>query len=423
MKIIKVIICIVSITSVFVILNGCSNEINYKEILAFPVYGQSLALAEAAERVSSNEELASYNGRILTENLDLKFGYFADSRFKQRLKRLIGYKKRSFEISSYGMAEFLIDNSVIDKDQAVCIFPGGQGATSIDGLSKGTPPYEKFMSEIRHACSKAKRMGILFKVPAVCWMQGETDITNGKGAAYREKLLSLRSDMSHDIMKITGQKEEVCFICYQSNCLTLSKSYTANSYLLHETEVPQAQMEIVSSEDCFIPSGPVYAYDYTADNIHLNGVSQKQFGALQALAAKRLLNGEGRGNALIPKSVEIQSDSIIKIVCNVPVPPLVFDTLLINKAENYGFSVVKSDNSNILKDIRIVKDTLVLSCSGNVHESKLRYAVNGDKMKSGRVNGPRGNLRDSQGDKYFIMIKDEKCQLHNWCWQFSILVK
>src|SRR5574344_1881522 len=63
------------------LLCGCGQKREDKEILAFPVYGQSHALAESAERVSDNNELQSYGGRILTQNLDTKFGYFADNKF------------------------------------------------------------------------------------------------------------------------------------------------------------------------------------------------------------------------------------------------------------------------------------------------------------------------------------------------------
>ena len=405
------------------LLCGCGQKREYKEILAFPVYGQSHALAESAERVSDNNELQSYGGRILTQNLDTKFGYFADTWLKQRIKRLIGYKKRSFEISSYGMAEYMIDNDMIDKGSAICIFPGGRGATQIDGLEKGSQPYHKFLKEIKCAYKKASKQGVKFRVPAVCWMQGESDITNGGGATYKAKLLVLRSDMSNDIKKITGQKEEVKFICYQANCITLAKTFNNYSFSMHEMEVPQSQLELVINDNNFIPSGPLYPYNYVDNYIHLDGVSQKRFGAIAALAAQRLLRGEAEDVSLYPSSCNACNDTVIRIAFKVPAAPLVFDTIAISKVDNYGFSVLNKSGVDILRRVQLEPESVILYCNDKVSGTQVRYAVNGEKMKSGRIFGPRGNLRDSQGNSYSINIKGKIYSLPNWCWQFILPVR
>src|SRR5574344_2510 len=409
--------------SVVFLLSGCSQKIEYKEILAFPVYGQSLALAEEAERISDNKELQSYGGRILTQNLDTDFGYFADTWLKQRIKRLIGYKKRYFELSSYGMAEYMIDNDMIEKGQALCICPGGRGATAINGLVKGTQPYNKFMSEIKTAYDRASKRGVVFRVPAVCYMPGETDITDGSGAAYKTTLSKLRQDMSNDIRKITGQREEVKFICDQVNCITLSKNYDSTSFLLRALEVPQAQLDLVVNDTNFIPSGPLYPYSYVDQYVHMDGLSQKRFGALSALSAQRLLHGEPRKSFLYPDSYSVDNDTIVQVFFNVPFPPLSIDTLSVRKVKNYGFSVVNESGSDILDKVQLTPESVLLYCNGSVHGTSVRYAVNGQTMKSGNVLGSRGNLRDSQGDKYNIKIKGKIYTLPNWCYQFALLVK
>ena len=49
----------------------------HRVVLCVPVYGQSLALGEEAERITDFDSLAHYaDGRIVTENLDHQFGYF-----------------------------------------------------------------------------------------------------------------------------------------------------------------------------------------------------------------------------------------------------------------------------------------------------------------------------------------------------------
>ena len=44
-------------------------------------------------------------------------------------------------------------------------------------------------------------------------------------------------------------------------------------------------------------------------------------------------------------------------------------------------------------------------------------------MKSGRIHGPRGNLRDSQGDSLSITIQGKDYPIHNWCYQFDIHIQ
>ena len=66
-----------------------------------------------------------YNGRIVTENLDYNFGYFDGQEWKQGLKRILHYQKKSFELSVYSMAESLATQ--LGEDTMICIFPGGAG--------------------------------------------------------------------------------------------------------------------------------------------------------------------------------------------------------------------------------------------------------------------------------------------------------
>lgn len=67
-------------------------------------------------------------------------------------------------------------------------------------------------------------------------------------------------------------------------------------------------------------------------------------------------------------------------------------------------------------------DLVKLCCSRTPNGSKVRYAVNGLKGKSGFRSGPRGNLRDSQGEKQKATIGEQIYPLDNWCYQFDILL-
>ena len=79
-----------------------------------------------------------------------------------------------------------------------------------------------------------------------------------------------------------------------------------------------------------------------------------------------------------------------------------------NKVKNYGFSVITPDNRDIARSVNIVDNTVVIGCSEDTKGCKVRYGANGEKDKSGRRLGARGNLvrRESQG-------------LPAWCYMFN----
>ena len=115
-------------------------------------------------------------------------------------------------------------------------------------------------------------------------------------------------------------------------------------------------------------------------------------------------------------------DNEVHILFNVPCPPLCFDTISVRKISNYGFNVIRKDDADIISDIKIDGDTIIIKCKESPIGCKMRYAVNGEYLKSGWRIGPRGNLRDSQGNTKQIEIIGKTYALHNWCYQFDYLV-
>ena len=57
------------------------------------------------------------------------------------------------------MAKMLADS--LGKDTIICIFPGGQGATPIKDLCKGTSPYQCFLERIESAYNNALKMAAM----------------------------------------------------------------------------------------------------------------------------------------------------------------------------------------------------------------------------------------------------------------------
>lgn len=381
---------------------ACQKDYDHKTILCIPVYGQSLALGEEAERMTDFDSLAAYtDGRIVTENLDHSFGYFENDNFKHWIKKTAGYQKRAYELSVYKMAQVLADQ--FGEDTLICIFPGGQGATTIADLSKGTLPYQRFIENIQTAYETAQERGWDFTVPAICWMQGESDIVDYPNTVYQDMLTQIWKDMNDDILLITQQTDSIPFICYQANSLTRAEQFKASSYVCRETEVPQTFVNLLRDNNHFWASGPTYPYTCVNEKIHIDAQGQQAIGELAARSVIGIIRGAERFCGLIPTKTVTDNDTIT-IHFNTSFQ-LALDTVQVRKAEHYGFSVINKENKNILQEVIIDSLSVKIICSESPIGCRIRYAVNGDYMKSGNQHGPRGNLRDSGG---------------NWCYQFDL---
>lgn len=393
---------------------------DHKVVVCIPVFGQSYALGEEATRITNFDSLRiNYDGRIVTEHMDYVFGYFDhSSRLKQYLKRLLHYDKKAFELSVYGMAEDLI--SQLGKDTLVCIFPGGHGMNVITGLMKPQKPYKKFIEEIAYAHKKAMDRGWGFYVPAICWMQGESDIVEYPNTDYKGLFHQMYIALNTDIKKITHQQDNIKIICYQTSVITKGERYRLNNYNALEPRTPTAQMEMIRDDSLIWASGPTYPYHFVREALHIDAIGQKSIGSLAAISALQIIRHETPNIGLMPLDF-IVSENQIRIPFHVPYPPLCLDTITVNKADNYGFNVIRKDNTDIISSISINQDTVIINCKESPIDCKIRYAVNGEHLKGGCQSGPRGNLRDSQGDNKTVKIAGKTYPLHNWCYQFDVL--
>lgn len=60
-----------------------------------------------------------------------------------------------------------------------------------------------------------------FYVPAICWMQGESDMYDYTNVDYKQKLNQFSIDINKDIKAITHQKQDIKIVSYQTNMLAL----------------------------------------------------------------------------------------------------------------------------------------------------------------------------------------------------------
>ena len=393
---------------------------DHKVVICIPVYGQSYALGEEATRITDFDSLRiNYDGRIVTEHMDYVYGYFDhSSRLKQYVKRLLHYDKKAFEISVYGLAETLVPQ--LGEDTIVCIFPGGHGMDAITRLMKPVKPYNKFIEEIAYAYQQAVKRGWEFYVPAVCWMQGESDVVEYANTDYKTLFHQMYDTLNTDIKDVTHQQKDIRIICYQTSAITKGERYKLNNYSALEPCTPTAQMEMIKEDSLIWASGPTYPYHFVREALHIDAIGQKSIGALAAISALKIIRHETPSIGLMPLDF-IVSENHIRIPFYVPCPPLCFDTIAVRKADNYGFNVIRKDNADIISSVSINQDTVIINCKESPINCKIRYAVNGEYLKGGCMSGPRGNLRDSQGDHQTIVISGKTYPLHNWCYMFDYL--
>ena len=56
-----------------------------------------------------------------------------------------------------------------------------------------------------------------FYVPAICWMQGESDMYDYTNVDYKQRLNQFSFDINKDIKVITHQKQDIKIVSYQAH--------------------------------------------------------------------------------------------------------------------------------------------------------------------------------------------------------------
>jgi hypothetical protein len=106
--------------------------------------------------------------------------------------------------------------------------------------------------------------------------------------------------------------------------------------------------------------------------------------------------------AIINENVQ---GTVHEYVYNVPTPPLRIKTDWVWETPNYGFEVVNRDTYDYIDIITSVAvtaaDRITVITSRPLSENEVMtygWGVTQLMGKSGRINGPRGNICDSSGD-------------------------
>ncbi|HBY53550.1 MAG TPA: hypothetical protein DEH15_14050 [Marinilabiliales bacterium] len=299
----------------------------------------------------------------------------------------------------------------------------GYGGKTIEQLSE-----EHFdpihYSDFRNCISYASAISSSIHCPAIFWMQGEYNylygsdtITNGlkKGGTptanknlYKSLLLKLKNNMQHDIMVQYQQTDKPLFITYQ-----VGKQYTKGNTL----EIGMAQLEASNENRDIVCAGPVY---WVPDrNGHLDPNGYRWYGELLGKVYYQTKVLKKAFKPLQPKKiVRFRASNKLRIDFLVPHAPLVIDTNLVKKTENYGFEIFVNGTKTEIESLFVEGNSVSLTC-----RNKLKGNI--EVLYAGPNNKGCGNLRDSDiaiGTTNYIDL-DKKDENGNYVFEREVTAK
>ena len=283
----------------------------------------------------------------------------------------------------------------------------GKGSTSLAQLSKGTEPYNRFLSQIQKANELATQVGNMFKVTAFSWAQGSSG--NGTELSYADGLEKLRYDLETDIKAITGQIEPLKCITWQPFPRGLGETKT-----LYDNYVGASE-----TYEHIICAGPTYWLDtLTKSNLHFDSKSQAKLGAMFGKAYKCTINDEIKFESLKPIKIN-HKGKIALLKFNNTDSNLVLDSTSLTLAAGYGFKVIDTHGTETTLEVSVVSSNILKLYLPTRNFNDTDRIVYGDVGNGwGFADRIRGNLRTDKEFEYNLN-RGEKLKIQDWCVVFD----
>lgn len=284
----------------------------------------------------------------------------------------------------------------------------GEGGKRIHELRDTYVP-NNLLPAITAAYNLAQTGGKTYGMSAITFVHGEADNANPTTITqYKDITLGVLATIDAHVKATNGQTEDVKLITSQLASFGSAISQPKIELALYELAMENPNKVFMAC--------PLYIFDYT-DNYHLNNIGSKWLGAYLGLTYKRVVIDGEDWKPVHPIS-HIKQGRVTEVKFHVPVQPLVFDTVQVAKnTDTYGFSLVDSSGTAItIESVSITQpDTLKFVTAAPIPAgAKLRYAWT-PVAQPNRTTGPRGNLRDSQGDTIVFDDLGINKRMDNWC--------
>lgn len=279
-------------------------------------------------------------------------------------------------------------------------------------LKKGgsTGVYEKIIKQIKTLLNYPLKP--TYKAVFVIHGEGDGNIGN---AEYDINLAEWLDDFTGDIQTLTGQTEQPVMLTCQTSSVA---GYKKTAETRHQFTTPFLQLKASATHPRIFLVCPKYQFSYK-DYAHILANDTKWLGEYYA-KVKRIVVDEGKDwLGLRPKSLLKIDNRTVEIEFHVPVAPLVFDEALVSNPGNYGFNLYNAGSVKIASVALIAEQNKVrITATDDIpKDATITYAFdNGVGGKSGKAEGARGNLRDSDP----TVSSDGKFNLYNWAFAFEL---
>ncbi|UAA39645.1 hypothetical protein KIH87_04615 [Paraneptunicella aestuarii] len=387
-------------------------------------YGQSLSRGALALPIISNAQ--PYGNMTFSEGVHARAsaeGYALDA-FMPLVEEEVGNQG---ETPTSGTLNYLVelieteDNIPWDQQESAYIgsAPGRRGYP-IDLLHKGSIYWTAMMEQVQAAKTLTEAEELSYRVAAITWTQGETDYANNTPReTYTQLFSQMSDDFVSDVTAITGQSEPPILITYQ---IAAHRRYEKDDFT-----IALSQKDVAAQKEQVYLATPMYHLEYGDDNLHLTAEGSLMLGKYYGLVAKKVLIDGTEWEPLQPETIS-WTPNAITIALHVPQGELTIDTETVSEAPNYGFDIWNAENTQILDVISSVSlngSNITIQLSQEVPAgSRLTYARGRpeDPFVANRTEGPRGNIRDSQGDSYQYLGQDGITRrLDNYLVMFQVI--
>lgn len=299
-----------------------------------------------------------------------------------------------------------VENRVLRSDGSFRCFASvsALGSTEIADLDQGSATYTALMADITGAKALADAAGLSYVVPVFPWLQGEADVDEATTpSTYKTLLTDLQADFQTDAKVITSQTGDIPLLMYQ---VATHKHYSKT-----DPAIARAQQEVFETSDLVVMVAPGYIFEYP-DGVHLgSGEAYRELGAYYGWYAKRIeIDGEDPANLKpLAPTAHARTSSTIEITFRTRYGGLRldFDRVRDNTYGDvvHGFRVFEADGTTAIPIDKVEvwppagNKVLITVAAGETVPANavVDYAHVGEGT-SGRLVGPRGNLRDEQGE-------------------------
>ncbi|MBE0441414.1 hypothetical protein EI164_04955 [Psychrobacter sp. FME13] len=312
------------------------------------------------------------------------------------------------ETISTGFAKKLLSVAI---DRTLLMSGQAWGGKSYAQIKKGgeSGVYEKIIKQAQYAANLDGGSN----VHAVFMIHGEQDGAEGN-TSYDANLRELLNDYNADIKAVNGQTDNVVMLLCQVSSMSGYKTEATRSTFV----TPFLQLKATQDNDDMFLVCPKYFFDYV-DHAHINAEATRTLGEYYAKVYRQAVIEGKPWKPLQPNNITSVASTIV-IDFDVPKPPLVIDTVkVLEGADNLhkGF-VLKNSGAVTITDVAKTGDAQVtITLSTPVPTGAiLTYAFdNGTYQKTGREQGARGNIRDSDN----TLSAYTSQPLQNWCVTFK----